>query len=241
MADVDAWVLHARPWRESSQLVELLTDTQGRVGVVTRGNRGSRRGMTLQPFTPLRLMLDGRGELRRVRQAETLAPPVLLAGRTLYAGLYLNELLVRLTWRDVPVPGVHALYGQALALLAGGAPLEATLRGFECRLLDELGYGLDLTVTESGDAVQPDGAYLLDPAAGLRAGRSATGEAWSGAMLLALSAGRLEDPALLREAKGFMRVVLAPHLGDAPLHSRRLFKSAARPDTLSAPPVKASP
>jgi DNA repair protein RecO (recombination protein O) len=235
MLTVDAWVLHARPWRETSQLVELLTDTQGRVGVVTRGNRGSRRGLALQPFAALRLALDGRGELRRVRQAETLGAPLLLAGRPLYAGLYLNELLMRLTWRDVPLPGVHALYGATLAALAAGAPLEATLRGFERRLLDELGYGLDLAGTIDGDPVRAEGHYLLEADAGLRECPSAGPGTWRGAMLLALETGRLDDAALLREAKHFMRLALAPHLGDAPLNSRRLFTPATLADTLNDP------
>lgn len=235
MLTVEGWVLHARAWRESSQLVEMLTAGEGRVGVVTRGNRGSRRGLALQPFTALRLQLDGRGELRRVRQAEAVGAPLMLAGHPLYAGLYLNELLMRLTWRDVPLPGVHALYGATVTALAGGAPLERTLRLFERRLLDELGYGLDLVRTADGERVNDAGVYRLEPGVGLRLSPSPGAGTWTGSMLRALDSGCLDEASLLREAKRFMRAALASHLGDVPLNSRRLFTRVTRPDTLNNP------
>jgi DNA repair protein RecO (recombination protein O) len=44
---------------------------------------------------------------------------------------------------------------------------------------------------------------------------------------LAFAAERLEDPATLREIKALTRAALAAHLGDRPLHSRRLFQEPA--------------
>ncbi|HEY4555594.1 MAG TPA: recombination protein O N-terminal domain-containing protein, partial [Lysobacter sp.] len=35
-----AFVLHTRPWRETSLLVEVLTPNHGRVGVIARGVQG---------------------------------------------------------------------------------------------------------------------------------------------------------------------------------------------------------
>ena len=60
-----AWVLHARPYRDTSLLLEVLTDEHGRVGLVARGVRGPRgrwRGL-LQPLQPLLMSWSGRGEL----------------------------------------------------------------------------------------------------------------------------------------------------------------------------------
>jgi DNA repair protein RecO (recombination protein O) len=37
-----AYVLHARPYRETSLLLELLTLNDGRVGAIARGVRGAR-------------------------------------------------------------------------------------------------------------------------------------------------------------------------------------------------------
>lgn len=231
-AMVEAWVLHARPYRESSQLLELLTAEQGRTGVVVRGARGSRRGLVMMPFRRYRLLLSGRGELRRAQGTEAVAAPLLLSGHALYAALYLNELLVRLLYRDVPLPGVFDNYGDALSTLAGGAGLEATLRQFEKNLLDELGYGHRYGETVDGGPVTPGALYTFDPDAGVRPAPPGLppAQCFRGSALLALDAGCLAAPEDLRDAKRLMRRALAPYLGDRPLQSRALFRQVRPAD-----------
>lgn len=240
MEAVEAFVLHARAYRESSQLVELVSVEHGRIGVLTRGNRGAKRATPLQPFRRYRIALSGRGELRRAGAAEMLAAPCLLSGRALYAALYLNELLVRLLHRDVPMPGVVDLYATALARLAGGAALEPVLRVFEKQLLDELGYGHRYGETVDGRPVTAGGLYTFDPEQGVREASPGmpADRCHGGAALLALERGIFpagvvaED--LLRDAKRLMRAALAPHLGDRPLQSRALFR-VSRHTTDDAP------
>ena len=73
------------------------------------------------------------------------------------AGFYLNELLLKLTHRHDPVPGMFDVYHATLARLKQGAPLEASLRVFEKRLLDALGYGLALDVdARTGANIEAD-------------------------------------------------------------------------------------
>jgi DNA repair protein RecO (recombination protein O) len=66
-----AYLLHARDYRDTCLLVELLTEQGGRVGAVARGARRSRRGYSqraiLQPFQPLWVAWGGRGELKNLR------------------------------------------------------------------------------------------------------------------------------------------------------------------------------
>lgn len=222
---VDAFVLHARDYRESSQLVELLTGTRGRVGILARGSRGTKRANPLQPFRRYRLALGGRGELRRARSVECIEAPRLLAGHALFAALYVNEVLVRLLHRDVPVPGVFDLYATTLDLLAVNAPLEPALRHFEKQLLDELGYGHRYGETVDGDPVEAGGRYTFDPDAGVHPAPPGLPDAqcYAGSALLALETGEFAGGDALRDAKRLMRRALAPHLGDKPLNSRALF------------------
>lgn len=134
-----AWVLHRRPWSESSLIVELFSRDFGRIGAVARGGRNSRRWRgLLEPFSPVLASWQGRGELRSLVAAEPDGARPALAGAALASGFYLNELLLRLLRRDDPHPELHPLYGDTLNRL----PDEAALRGFECRLLEALGYGL---------------------------------------------------------------------------------------------------
>ena len=61
-----AFVLHARPWRETSLLVEVLGNDHGRIGLVARGVQGPKRHVlraALQPLQCIRLDVDLSGEL----------------------------------------------------------------------------------------------------------------------------------------------------------------------------------
>ncbi|MFZ5723986.1 MAG: DNA repair protein RecO [Pseudomonadota bacterium] len=235
---VEAFVLHARAWRESSQLVELLSVEHGRIGVLTRGNRGARRGTPLQPFRRYRIALSGRGELRRAGSTEALGAPHLLQGRALYAALYLSELLVRLLHRDVPVPDVVELYAATLDRLAADTALEPALRCFEKQLLDELGYGHRYGETVDGRPVAAGELYTFEPERGVRPAMpgSPAVACHSGRALLALERGDFTglDADVLQDAKRLMREALAPHLGDRPLQSRALFRRP-RPATDDIP------
>ena len=68
------FVLHQRPFRNTSQLVDCLTSQYGRVGLVARGSRRSSRGQRafLQPFVPLRLSWVRRGELGQLAERDGL-------------------------------------------------------------------------------------------------------------------------------------------------------------------------
>jgi DNA repair protein RecO (recombination protein O) len=223
-----AFVLHTRPFRETSLIVELFTEDAGRLGVVARGARRSRRGGAApQPFTRLRFEATGRGELRTLGACEVEQVHA-LAGDALYAGLYLNELLMRLLEREDAHPDVWADYDGALAALAAGAPLEPVLRRFEFGLLGELGYGLALDVDTRGRPLDPGAHYRVAVDAGIVPADAAVAEgddplAFPGAVLLALAAGDLDDPAVRSAGKRIARAALAPHLGPRPLRSRALF------------------
>lgn len=220
------YVLHARPYRETSQLLELVTREFGRVGVVARGVR--RRGGGLQPFRPLLVSWSGRGELRTLVASEGAGSPLGLNGRALLNGFYLNEVMMRLTHRDDPNPGAFEAYHRALVALAGPAPAEATLRVFEKRLLEALGYGLVLDrESATGAPLTPGVRYRYRLEHGPEALAGEAGEApgtVSGATLLALARESLESRVELVEAKALMRPIMAFYLGPKPLASRALFR-----------------
>src|SRR3712207_1001458 len=96
-----AFVLHQRPYRDSSQLLECMTERHGRVGLVARGSRRprSRQRALLQPFVPLNVSWIRRGELGRLTKVEPAGPTLMLEGQHLLAGFYASELLLKLTAR----------------------------------------------------------------------------------------------------------------------------------------------
>lgn len=222
-----AYVLHRRPYRETSLLVDLFARGAGRIRVVARGGR---TGVAGQPFVQLAVAFRGRNALRTLTRAEPVAPPVPLpAGRELYLGLYLNELLVRLLPEADPHPRLYDHYRRLLADLPGGASAEPLLRRFELALLAELGYGFELHRTAGGQPLVGDACYRFAPGMGLVAaesGAGAGGEVLRGEHLLAMAADDYSDPEVRGCAKRLTRMALAEHLGSRPLRSRELFRKA---------------
>jgi DNA repair protein RecO (recombination protein O) len=225
-----AYVLHARPWRETSLIVELLSRDFGRIAVVARGVQGPKRHplrAALQPLQHVRLDFLPRGELGRLLQAEALDAPPLLQGDPLLATFYVNELLLRLLPRQDPAAALYTRYGELRGALAGSAPLAWTLRCFERDLLELLGYGLPLDQTEDGERLDPAARYRLDPELGPVRDRHHEAGSASGAALLALAADRLPPPEQLAELRIALRAVLQTHLGGASLKSWGLMADLA--------------
>lgn len=229
-----AYVLHTRPYRDTSLLVEAFTAEHGRMGLVAKGARAARsrwRGV-IQPFKPLLLSWSGRGELVTLTGAEFHEPRVLpLAGRALLSGLYLNELLYYSLQRYDPHRVLFDAYHRAVTALAEGEGEEPVLRVFEKHLLRELGYGLVLDVDAAGGRLlEPERLYDYQPERGPVPldGARASGVAIHGASLAALEREVFPDARSLREVKQLMRTVLAHHLGGRVLKSRELFGPAGK-------------
>lgn len=226
-----AYILHARPYRDTSALLEVFTAEHGRLTLVAKGvRRASRKrgaGAVPQPFAPLLLSFTGRSDLKTLTGSETAGAPVVLHGERLYSGMYLNELLVRLLHRFDPHPQLFAAYADALAALSrNSVPLDGALRRFELILLDELGYRVQFDIEgQAHRAVQADRDYQYDPAVGLTLSLdSQPGKhLFRGEELLAMARGEFDGPARLA-ARRLLREALAIHLGERPLNSRELFR-----------------
>jgi DNA repair protein RecO (recombination protein O) len=230
---VPAYLLHQRPYRESSALLEMFTESHGRVGLVARGVRSpkSRQRGELQPFRSLRLSWNARGELGTLTAVEADGPLHSFKGTALYSVFYLNELLLRLLARHDPHPGLYMAYQASLQNFAHGFEVEPVLRLFEKRLLQELGYGLLLDYEiEMGEPVQPElyYEYQLESGPVITSGEAAQGFVFKGSSLLALSQERMTTAEVLRDAKRLTRAALNLYLGDKPLKSRELFRSLKR-------------
>ena len=223
-----ALVLHRRPWRDTSFIVEAFTRDYGRVGLVAKGARRAKsrwRGL-LEPFSRLDLSWAGQGELYTLRDIDYVTR-YRLVDKSLMGGLYASELLMRLTARDDPHPVLFDSFEALLATMAAGAPAIVALRFFERDLLDALGYGLTLDHDGDGEPIAAETRYRFDPESGFwPAAGVETGELRvAGATLRGLAEGRLTQRTRLREARDLMQAALAPHLGPKPLKSVATLKA----------------
>ena len=225
-----AFVLHVRSYRESSQIVDLLTQNHGRVGVVARGARRPKsawRGL-LRPFQPIRASWIGRGSLQTLLAAEPTAVGLKLEGMRLMAGFYMNELLIALLHQGDPHPDLFAHYGAALGALSEDEVAEPVLRRFEISLLSEIGYGLitDRDIVNQ-QPLQPSMLYEYVADRGpVPLAEGASGDlVLSGAELTAIGHGDFAEPKILGAAKRLLRAKLNWCLGGRPLKTRQVLAS----------------
>jgi len=216
------YILHIRPFKDSSAIIDCFSQDFGLISLVAKGAKRPRshwRGF-LQPFVALKMSWLGRSELKTLTdiEAETIYPK--LVGEKILIGLYLNELLIRLLHRCDAHPALFDFYDKTIGALALADSItqQMLLRQFELTLLSELGYGLDLR------HIMPDLLYAYDSSTGIYENAQPNGI--SGATIIALRENQVMTENQLREAKKLMRIVLNYYLGNKPLQSRKLFQVA---------------
>ncbi len=224
-----AFILHRRPYSNSSLLLECFTPEQGRFPAIAKGTLSGRSATAslLQPFRPLLIQTAGRGEVKTLTTVEADGRPVTLLGEALYCGFYLNELLMRLLGRFDPHPVLFSRYYLTLERLPHSDGRDHTLRQFELALLSELGYGLLLEQeAETGLPIRHDVQYYYVLERGPSRNKLDGALPVSGQTLLVLAGLKPQmGPGGWREARELMRHILARYLGDRPLKSRELFFS----------------
>lgn len=223
-----AFVLHARPWSETSLMLDLFSEEAGRVRVVAKGARRKRSNLkgALQPFTPLLVRWSGRGEVKNLTSAEAVSLALPLSGISLYSGLYVNELVSRVLEPETRFSELFFDYLHCIQSLAGtsGSP-EPALRRFELALLGHLGYGIDyLHCAGTGEEVTDEMTYRYREEKGFIASVVIDHNTFTGRQLKALASREFADIDTLRAAKRFTRMALKPYLGGKPLKSRELFR-----------------
>ncbi|GFE80805.1 DNA repair protein RecO [Steroidobacter agaridevorans] len=225
-----AYVLHHRPYRDTSRILELFTRDHGRVSVFARGARGGAKASAsllpiLQPFNRLLVSWSGRGEAGQLTGAEFDGAMTPLPADRLVHGFYLNELLLKLFARHDSHPDVFALYSQTMDRLKLEDAIRP-LRLFEKRLLEAIGYGLALERdAQDGSQLDPDASYHYRMEQGpVRVeGAAESALVYSGATLLSIGREELSDPAVCTDARRLLRAALDRCLDGRELRTRHVM------------------
>jgi DNA repair protein RecO (recombination protein O) len=226
-----AYILHHRPYRDTSRILEVVTREHGRLSLFARGVRGPKAKLAsiLQPFQLLLLSWSGRGEAAQLTGAESAEPDPPMPSSNLMASFYLNELLMKLTTRHDPLPQLFDDYQETVSGLRRGRRLEPLLRVFEKRLLDTLGYGLDLaTEALTGKPIEAHEHYHFRPAQGLVPTVAEAAGALEGHSLICLADERLDGQRELEDARRLLQAALAQCLEGRELATRAVARSVAR-------------
>jgi len=251
------YVLHSYPYRETSLILQMWTEKHGRLGLVAKGARRpkSPSRSVLVAFQPLSLDWFGRGELRTLKTAEPASPATPLGGSSLLSAFYLNELLLKLTTRDDPHEGLFAAYDDAITSLRsitrqgqrvaagvvsepaaqGARDIEPVLRRFELRLLQELGYAVELTQEARTHApIEGEGDYWYvaerGPVSAVEGESPANAVRLRGQTLIDLARGNFDDVVTIGQSKQLMRLLIHHSLNGQELATRALVRDLQRLD-----------
>lgn len=227
-----AWLLHHRPFQDSSRILDIFSRDHGRLSLVARGSRSARSKLKgiLRPFLPLQLSWVIRSDLGTLTGAEMDGAPISLLGDSLLSAYYINELLLNFLHRHDPQPEIFAAYQITINELNAQHNVAMVLRRFELELLRLLGYALNLDHdTETGDELNPDREYEYRVERGPVPVASREGPmVFTGAELIAIAREEFSDPVTLKHAGRLLRQVIAWHLDGKELKSRRVLKELRR-------------
>lgn len=232
-------LLSHRRHGETAAIIEVFTPLQGRCAGVVRGGASRRMAPVLQPGAQVDVTWRARLEdhigtftVEPVRsRTGALADRLALAGLNAVCALLLFAL---------PERAAHApLYARSetlLDLLERSDIWPLAYLNWEMALLEEMGFGLDLSRCAVLGEKANDLSYV-SPRSGRAVSRAGAGD-WAGRLLplppCLLGQGPAPDAEILQgfEVTGhFLRYHLAPHLGDRPLpdaRARFLARFAAR-------------
>ncbi len=238
--DKSAIVLHHYDYRDSSLIVNFFLSDFGLVSAIAKGVKGKKskqnQSTLLQPFQELKVSLTGKGELLILKNielgSESVSATWSLSGKSLYCAYYLNELLLRLLPSNTDCHSIFELYTQILTVLSHtvnqtSEHYEMPLRIFELKLLEYLGYGLNLSFDIHSDLpvkAEKQYSYIIDSGPTETPVEDENNFILSGKTLLDLVDGQLSDKKTLQQSKQLLKCALAQHLGNKPLKSREMFK-----------------
>lgn len=153
------FILHQKPYGESRSLIYFFSQQLGVVHGVGKKN--------LPLFVPIQLFATGKNALKTFSQSQLLDFSQSLTGQGLFAGMYLNEILLKLLPVEESMPELWQGYQDSINNIAhifqAKTPdltaLKWQLRQFETLLLEQLGYGLDFLTDALGTPIQSEQNY----------------------------------------------------------------------------------
>ncbi len=218
----EAYIVHQRPYRETSTIVDAFTEMYGRMSFVVKGAKSKsgkhNKWHALQPFSKVILSWVGRSDLKTLTGCESLTNQRLL-GVALYSGLYLNEIIYHLLKPYDAAPQLFSDYHDCIEQL-NQQPIEPLLRQFEIQLLQEVGFGIDFQTDTSGQELIEEQHYEYIAQHGF----VIQNKGIQGKQLLAIARGEWDNSEALQNAKRLLRPLIDQLLSGKELKSRQYFR-----------------
>ena len=214
--------------------MDVFTREFGRFRLLAKGARRQKTGQRalLQPFQPLSISWSGKRSLGTLTGVEIRRNCPRLRALSLASAYYMSELLFKFLHAHDAHENLFDAYDETIQALCSGAEPDSLLRGFECSLLSEVGYGLQLERdAHSMQALDPAARYVYYPEKGpvrVHQPEEQPGFTVSGETLRALANQRFENRQVMQESKQLLRMLLSRQLPAEGFTTRRVYAQMLR-------------
>lgn len=226
-----ALVLHKRAYRETSLHLDLLTRDHGIVSLLAKGVTSAKNHILraqLQPMQHIKVCFQLRTELGILTQSESLPPSFRLNGERLMAGLYLNELIMKLCPRQDADTALYAMLLDARDELSADTDLGWLVRRFERDLISHLGYVTPWSFSASGGELKQDTLYRMHLELGLIPCNANDDSGISGEELMYFLSDCKPSRQTIVKLRAWLHAVIALHAGNSTLRSWQIIEDLNR-------------
>ncbi len=226
-----AYLIHQRPYSETSQIINLFSRHYGRVDLIAKGSKRpkSKFKSFLQPFSPILVSWSGRSQLKTLRSVDiSTSKKTNISRKHLMSASYLNELILNFLTIADPYPDLFDAYSLSIENLSSADSSESILREFEINLLTEIGYAINFrTEAMSLKKIKPSLSYRFIAEEGFVSSvtSSARDALIKGSVIQSIDQRDFSKPETLRIAKRIAREAIKYHLSGKELNTKKVVKS----------------
>ena len=220
----DAFLLHQRPYGNSSVMAEMFTLDNGRISVIAKGAKKPKSKFfgVLSPFSKLRITYRGKSELKTLTNVDKEDIFSDSFSKLSYTLLYINELLIKILPQGAPQKELFNLYDKFLLEIKTSNEIDIILRRFEIDLLEMLGYGINfIHEVDSGQSIDADKLYDFVPELGFKESPNGI---FNGKEIISISKLDFEN-INKKKFKSLTTMAIGYSLDGGDLKSRQIFKT----------------
>ena len=218
-----AYVIHSRPYKETSLIVTFLTEKKGKISAVAKGakRKNSRLSGNLEPFQCLNIDYRGKSDLKSL----VLAEPIevfedFFGSENLYSAFYVNELINYLVAQADESMEIFDIYTKCISNLKRNNQIEKILRDFELNILSTLGYEINfLSDYDSNEPIMNGLRYKYSPQSGF----SKSEQGYDGKILNEINERKFSKNSL-QACKEINRTTINYYFEELNIKSRIFFK-----------------
>ncbi|MBT7543572.1 MAG: hypothetical protein HN613_05885 [Gammaproteobacteria bacterium] len=222
MITEDIYIIKITPYRESSNLYDVIAKNYGKLTIIHKGVKNNNKKNSLELFVSYRASWSGKSSIKLLRDYEIVEAPKLSPNLNVI-GLYFNELMYYLTQNDYHIEGLYNHYDFSMKSIVNTENILVNLNNYEIGLLLITGHYIIFNSNIDGEHVSIDSNYKYVPDFGPKQCTNKN-EGYSGKTFLALSEKYAYDAMTIKESRVLMKRLIDYYIQPKKIRTREILK-----------------